>query len=393
MKKDLKYIIFLAAGALLYIGIEVLSPKPVDWTVTFSHRDKNPFGAYLINERMPDLFPSNDIKNVNLTLYELQDSTPENVLILASTFSPTEEDVTSLLEMVHDGANVFIAAEYFSGTFSDSLKLASKDYFFNENLMENIIQSDTAKLHFVNTGITSSGYSYRRNNTHNYFSSFDTVRTSVLALNDLDEAVFIQSKWGAGNFYLCTTPLAFTNNYLLFEENNEFTSKTLSHLPKKDLFWTEYYQLGRMEAQTPLRFILTSEPLKWGYYIAILSLLLFILFETKRKQRIIPIITPLGNTTLEFVGTISNLYFYKKDHRSIAEKRINFFMDQLRSTYRLSYSEGGESWLESVAGKTGKPVEDINDLFNLIQQIRSKPQITEQALKELNNKMDDLNLA
>jgi hypothetical protein len=31
--------------------------------------------------------------------------------------------------------------------------------------------------------------------------------------------------------------------------------------------WTEYYHLGRMESTTPLRFILTNEPLRWGYYI------------------------------------------------------------------------------------------------------------------------------
>ena len=392
MKKDLKYILFLASGVLLYILVEVFAQKPVNWTVTFSNTDKNPFGAYLIDERMQDLFPGKRIDNVNLTLYELQDSLHENMLVLASSFNPSEEDAVALLEMVGNGANAFIAAEYFYGAFSDTLNLITQDYFFNENLLENITRDDTAKLRFVEPSIETGGYNYRRNNAHNYFSSFDTARTAVLAMNDLDEAVLIRSTWGKGNFFLSTTPLAFTNNYLLFEKNYEFVSKALSYLPEENLIWTEYYQLGRMVSQTPLRFILGSEPLKWGYYIAILSLLLFILFEAKRKQRIIPVITPLANTTLEFVSTISNLYYYKKDHRSIAEKRIRFFLDQLRSTYRLPYKEGESSWLESIATKTGQPQSNIRELFDLIQRVKAKTTITEEELKELNNRIDEINI-
>ncbi len=392
MKKDLKYISFLVIGALLYILVELFSPKPLDWRITFSHQDKNPFGSFLIDQRLEDLFPSDEIVNTNLTLYELRDSLPENILIFANYFSPADEDTEALLDLVNEGANAFIASEYYYGTFADTLNLICEDYFFDNNLIQNLSRDDTARLKFINPGMITEGYPYRRNNTHNYFSSFDTVRTEVLAVNDLEKPVLIRTEWGKGYLYLCSTPLAFTNNYLLYEENHEFVSKAFSYLPSNEITWTEYYQLGRMEARTPLRFILSSEPLKWAYYIALLSLLLFILFEAKRKQRIIPVITPLTNTTLDFVGTISNLYFYKKDHRAIAEKRINFFIDRLRTRHMLQYTEGDEGWLEKVARKTGHNREEIESLFSLINRIKKLPAISEEELRELNTKIDEIKL-
>ncbi len=390
MKKDLKYILFLVGGALLYLFIEILSPKPINWTITFSHRDKNPFGSYLINDRLEDLFPTDSIFNVNLTLYELKDSDVQNMLILANNFHAPKEDTDVLLDKIDKGANAFIAAEYFSGVLADTLNLETYDYFFNGDILENISREDTAYLKMVNPALEEKEYFFRRNNTQNYFFSFDTARTEVLAVNDLELPQMLKIKWGQGYLYLCSTPLVFTNNYLLFEKNNEFISAALSYLPPNSVTWTEYYQLGRMEAGTPLRFILANEALSWAYYIAILTLLLFILFEAKRKQRIIPIIKPLANTTLEFVGTIANLYFYQKDHKSIALKRINFFQERLRRKYRLNFSEGDTGIFERIAHKTGASEEEIKSAFTLIQKIKHSDQITEHELKELSKTIDDI---
>ena len=43
------------------------------------------------------------------------------------------------------------------------------------------------------------------------------------------------------------------------------------------------------------------------------SLLLFMRFNARRKQRPIPIIEPLKNSTVEFTHTIANLYLKEKE--------------------------------------------------------------------------------
>jgi hypothetical protein len=142
--------------------------------------------------------------------------------------------------------------------------------------------------------------------------------------------------------------------------------------------------LGRMEAATPLRFILTTEPLRWAYYLTLISILFFIVFEAKRKQRIIPVIKPLTNTTLEFVGTIGNLYYQRGDHKNIAEKKIQFFLDQIHSSYFINTANKDEAYLSLLTKKSGVPEETIQELFKTINQISEQEKISVTQLTLLN---------
>lgn len=392
MKGDTKYILILVGAAIIFIVVKLLIPKPIDWTPTFSHVDKNPFGAYLIGEQLPDIFPDREITHSNQTIYELQDSAVKNLLIISERMVLPEEDIESLLTMVEDGMNAFIASEYFSGEMGDTLEIKAVDYFFNKDIFNNLNADDTSYLSLVNNSLAQTHYEYARENTRNYFENFDSLNTTVLAVNDLNRPTLIKISKGEGNLFLCSTPLAFTNNYLLYNDNYEFISSALSYLPDDDVTWTEYYQLGRMEPATPLRVILLSEPLKWAFYLAVISLLLFMFFEAKRKQRIIPIISPLRNTTLEFIGTISNLYFQKKDHKSIAEKRINFFLDKIRSHYFLNAHKGDSDFIEKLVHKSGNDEQAVKALFDQINRIRSKSDISEKELLTLSNRIDDFKI-
>ena len=227
-----------------------------------------------------------------------------------------------------------------------------------------------------------------RDNIHSYFGSYDTARTTVIAENNFHQPVSIRVRWGKGAFILNTTPLAFTNIYALNDNHPEFIATSLSYLPIHDVHWTEFYSIGRMEAGTPLRFVLKHPPLAWAYYIILLSLLCFMIFEAKRKQRIIPIIKPLENTSLEFVGIIGNLYYQRSDHKNIAEKKITFFFDQVRTRYLLNPNSPAENFLSVLAKKSGHGEESVRLLFQLITSVRGQTSITREELIELNKLLE-----
>jgi hypothetical protein len=144
-----------------------------------------------------------------------------------------------------------------------------------------------------------------------------------------------------------------------------------------------------MEIGTPLRFILTHAPLQWAYYITVLSVLLFMIFEAKRKQRIIPVIRPLGNTTLEFIRTIGSLYFQRQDHKNVAEKKIHYLMDLIRSHYWIQTHSLDEGFVVALAGKTGKPEQDVRELVEAIADIRAREKISANELVNLNTKIEE----
>ena len=389
MRKDWKYIVYISLAFGLFVGVKLLSPKQYNWTVTFSHTDKNPYGAYAYNRLLPGIFPDKKITNSYKTLYEMKDSlsASDNIVIISTNFSADKEDTKALLQHVDKGGSVFISAEYFRGHFSDSLKVSTYDYFFK---IGNIFgKRDSAYLKFTNAKLdTLKEYYFRRDNIHNYFNEFDTTRTTVVAKNDYNYPVTIRMRIGKGNLILNATPLMFSNIYLLTSENHEFVANTLSYLPPEDITWTEYYHVGRMEAATPLRFILANEPLRWAYYITVLSIITFMIFEMKRRQRIIPIIKPLSNSTLDFVNTIGNLYLQSGEHKNIAEKKIQFFLDQIRTKFWLNTAVVNVAFAETLAKKTGRDLEESKTLINAINAIRSKEKISAEELMDLNKRIE-----
>ena len=53
------------------------------------------------------------------------------------------------------------------------------------------------------------------------------------------------------------------------------------------------------------------------------------IFNAKRRQRVVPIINPLPNTTLDFTKTIGNLYYQEGNHQNIVDKKIIYFLEKI----------------------------------------------------------------
>jgi hypothetical protein len=392
LKRESKYLLVLAGFIILFVVVQVFSPKPVDWTPTYLSTDKNPFGAYITNSLLKSFFDGDDVKNTNLTLYELSDSVyyGENIMSISNSFDADGPSTNVLLTHVFEGSHAFISANSFSGKFRDTLHLFTGDVFYDLLHKPGGTENDTSDLKLVLPDIEKKGYYFRLENIPGFFSSLDSLRTDafVIATNAWGKPVTLRIPWGKGYFILNATPLAFTNNYLLYEDNSDFASKTFSFLPITKTWWTSYYQMGRQEAQSPLRFILSHEALKWAYYIGLFSLFLFILIEARRKQRIIPVIKPLTNTTLKFVKTIGDMYLHAQDHKSVAEKMIAFFLDNVRSAYFLT-PEINDEWIVALARKSGNDPDQTKKLFILIRLIQNSTAIAQSTLVELNDRLED----
>ncbi len=390
-KGELKYIVILIGFLLVYLLYQFIGEKPFDWTVTLYSEDTDPFGTFVLNESLPDMFDT--VKMSNQTIYELEDSSYQNLFILAQSFFPGEEDMDVLLAHAEEGRNIFISADYFYIEFSDSLGFEISDYQIDAPMFqENESDFDSIRLMMSERYADEKNYEYPSDNVYSQFDIYDSTKAEVIAINDADNPVFIRIPYGEGNIYLNSTPLAFSNHFMLKDNNYEMAAKMLSFLPREEILWTQYYQVGRVDSQSPLRYILSTEGLKWAYYLTIAGLILFLFFEAKRRQRIIPVIRPLRNTTLDFVRTISNLYYQQKDHKNIAEKRISFFLDTLRREYFLPDYLQGKQLYTQVAAKSGNTLEQVEHLFQSMMRIRQKESITEEELKDLNTQIENFTL-
>ncbi|MCW8818524.1 MAG: hypothetical protein OQK52_11700 [Ignavibacteriaceae bacterium] len=382
-KKNLKFIVPLIVALIVLTIIKIVEPEEIDWSKSFAKKDKIPYGGYIVYDIAPGLFPDNEFELKELPIYNiLKDKYYHNTnyVFINTFFSPDKLDTEYLLDYVAEGNNVFISAFGIYGNLADSLKIKTFDMFFSE---------DSVNINFTLADLKSdTGYSYFTGNFENYFSEFDTALVQVLGRNGNENVNFLRIKYGDGNFLLNTVPLAFTNYHLLKSTNNEYVYKALSHLPSQKTLWDDYYKDGNKYSATTLQYILSQRALKWAYFIMLVSVFLFIFFYGRRKQRIIPMISPLTNTTLEFVETVGSLYYQQKDYKNIAEKKFSYFLDYIRNKYSVKTSTIDEETIRIISEKSTLSVTKLKSLIKEIERIKHSLKISEEDLININYKIE-----
>ena len=373
-------LIVLLFGAL--VALEYFRPKPVDWSHTYTRKDKIPFGTYALYTLLPDIFPGEDVQEVREPIYNLlQDSTLSgNYVFINSYFEADSVDTNALLDFVSRGNQVFIAAENISRFLTDTLQ-------FETEVLEST-SPDSTGLYFTSQP-KHKLYTYPKNNEPSYLIANQEAGHIALGRNKAGYLNFMKVPFGKGWFYINAAPLAFTNYQLLTLKQSEYAATALSHLPAQAVYWDEYQKQGRTEDQSVFRVLMEYEPLTWAYYIALASMVMFLLFKSKRTQRIIPVVEPPRNTTLDFVKTIGSLYFNNGDHKNIAEKKIAYFLEHLRLHYHISTNTWDEELKDRIAHKSGADEALVTNIFNLVSSIRESNSIGAQTLMMLNKYLEE----
>jgi hypothetical protein len=133
-----------------------------------------------------------------------------------------------------------------------------------------------------------------------------------------------------------------------------------------------------------MRLFLKNPVLQWAYFIALISLVIFVLFEIKRRQRIIPIIEPLANSTLDFVNVVGQVYYEKRNNVNIAQKKVLYFLSHLRDEYNVKTNKLDDDFVERLTTKIGLDATFANELTSYLVYITAQTNITDRELIELN---------
>lgn len=400
LKGNRKYIFILVVCFTLLIVLQWVSPKPINWHLSYVKKDKIPFGTSALYEALPTLFPAQKITNATFPIYNtlnLQGIENHTYIIINNVFRPDTLDTRELLKFAAEGNSVFIAANYFEGKFADSLKLETDDYFDLGNNFNNdsaaikkiTKQYDTVKINFSNPSLKNIiNYSYVKGFEGTYLKSFDTLKSKVLGLTNGKEINFISIKMGKGNIFINTNPEAFSN-YNFVSKNMSYVLRSLSCLPNHSIIWDEYYKAGNDKTDSPLRVIFNNPLLRNAYYLLLLSLIIFILFGIKRKQRIIPIIEPYRNTTLQFVDIVGTLYYQAGNHKNVADKKTTYFLEFIRSAFQVKTTIYDDLFIERISNVSGIEKQKVHDLFYYFSDLSIKPSISQQELLKLNRLIEE----
>ncbi|WP_197062595.1 DUF4350 domain-containing protein [Muricauda sp. MAR_2010_75] len=399
MDRRSKIVIALFALVVVVIIItEIARPKPINWRPSYTATDKIPFGCYVLYNELPTIFPNNSIETVEKSVYDLmadRDSTvASNYIFINEYIELDEQETNQLLNYVDQGNTVFISATNFGWPLLDTLNITlASDY----NLKEG-----TAILNLTHNRFNGEEFKLSRGVFNSHFTSVDSTNTTILGhitytkenfLEEQPEVTvtkpnFIKTQFGKGHFIISSTPQAYSNFYML-KGNQDYVAHTFSYLQDHGLlYWDNYKKAGRIIINSPMRFVLTQDALKWAYYLGVLGILLFVLFRGKREQRIIPVIEPLKNSSVEFAQAVGSLYHQNKDHTDLIHKKLNYFLAYLRNRYHIDTSQLDEKTIQVLASRAGKDVGEIKNLIEYILSLKNKSTHTEQDSIEFNKRIN-----
>lgn len=375
------YLIAGGAILILYIIAQLNRPKAVDWTETLSNKDKTPFGTYILYNRLQDLFPKAQVVAYRAPVYNvIVDDSVKNssYIIICGGIDLSKADYQKLTDYIKQGNDVFIAAEDFGATLEKNLGVTTQIHFK--------LNYNPTPVHFLSPHLNpKTYYTVDKGSTNLFFGKFDTLKAVALAENDEHKVNFIKFKFGKGSLFLMSNPKLFTNYSLLKPNGAAFAQTTLSFVKNTPrLLWDVYYTQGDEGQNSPMRVFLSNKYLQWAYYIAVASLLIFVLYEIKRRQRIIPVIKPLANSTLDFVNVVGQLYYEKHNNADIAHKKITYFLSDLRDAYQLKTNQLDEEFIKNFAAKFGFDMTYVRSLISYLQFMGAENRVSDRDLIELN---------
>lgn len=411
MTKTRKWILGLA-GVLLLAGIAYLfrsNTKRYNWYESYQLESKEPYGAFVIGELLKSYFPGKAFtvskKPLKDLLAKRKSGEYANYIFMGAQFPSDTSLINTVLDFVNEGNTAFIAAgscptEILEQIFPDTCAeeylyyAQAQDTFVNVRLYsESFHSGKTTRLNYVFRNIP---YSYSWSYIDSTFFCQENPDQDVLGSMNNGQFNYLHARYGNGDFYLYTTPLAFSNYQLKNPTNLEYASQVFSYLKPGEIIWDEYNQLESnlnfnsdlRLSQSPLGYILSQDSLRWAWYLTLAFTILYMLFFGKRRQRIIPLQEVNKNTSLEYVRTVGQLYYQEKNHRVICVHKMKLFQAFIRNKYFINTYDVDDHVIERISRKSEVNTEEIRNIFSQYNWIDKNLEINDETLISFHQKIE-----
>jgi len=373
---------------------------------SYRKTDKLPFGAFIaykgFQSEFSDYLINIEQKPFDETWQLLREDSATGYslyFLITKDLVLSVDEVNAMMEYVKAGNDLFISADFIDHKLLDAIycTVDRKGEIMSE---VNGKMHDTQVSMFYDNDFNSPKYQYYYFPFLNYFSGYDTTFTRVLGVNEKNLPNYIVLFSGKGRLYLHIAPRIFSNYFLLTNDNYKYFEYVTAYLrfEPQYVYWDEYYKnfsspRNRNNSDdkddfSTLKVIRQNPPLLWAFYLALAAILLYILFNLKRKQRVIQTIKPNTNSTVVFAETVGRLYLQQKNNRNISLKIITYFYEYLRKKYFINTGAINKEFVISVSGKSGVSRIETEELFELIGKIQEQENVTDEELFELNQKIE-----
>ncbi|MBL7932034.1 MAG: DUF4350 domain-containing protein [Bacteroidia bacterium] len=407
-KKSVPIIVFIAViiisiAAFIFIRSNI-SPK-YNWNENYSRNSEQPYGLKLFYTVLKQQeFPLTILYNRNYHLLDTNRSNG-NLIYIGFEYQPDSADIKRMMKFVEKGNRVFIASDYVPIKILVEFVPQGDSIYGCKTIRDSIVYLTYAnndlpfpareRFNYQNGKDTVATYWAVYNNSYFKRLHNDFNFQALSFLNDTNICAFYINH-GKGRFYFHTTPVFFTNYYLAQQKGYTHAANMLSLMRNGPVYWDEpdSYKPGTdsdSPGKSPLKFLFSHPYLRWAWYLLLFTIFLYLVFRSKREQRIIPLMPLNVNTTIEYVKAIGTLYFKSSEQRYIANEMYIVFLSDIRGRYNLATNVPESELVDQLAIRSGINKRIIENLFKKFKRLRSESSADGDDLVDLYNAIENYN--
>lgn len=359
---------------------------------TYRIKDPNPFGTSYTWELIANYYSGISILETNKPfrlIDGIESDTSSMYFCFSKNYFASEIDTDVLMSFVESGNTAFIAA-----TAMDSLLLSrlSCDIIGNHFGLPSLFYRVTGVSLSPEILEDKSSFNYFYEPMPGYFDRQDSVTCRIAGVNEAGKPNCLVFFIGKGKLILHCEPRVFSNYFLLTRNNQDYLVYLLGILPTPEfIYWDQYYNNRNVASSassgSALSELFKYHSLRSAFWMFAALILVYVIFNLKRKQRIIPLWPKNENSSVAFAETIGRLYLQQKDHKNITEKMIAYFYEYLHRQYYIPPGVTTKDMVTVLSRKSGVPEYHVTSLFRTIDEVRQQDEVATESVLELNDKI------
>ena len=416
MKSSRLFIVVIIALMVVIILFEMNAPARFNWDDhSQSYKSKQPFGCYVMDSVLRASLPHGyEVIGSDFEQYIGENAKPvKHTFLFTNTFEYFRPD-TNFLKMIEEGNNAIIATDYNISYYDDSTeemglgyKCYSNNYYYDGDYFSKESLSINASYDTVywESGEMFAPASYPINSV---FCSKELILSSdyrILAtLNekhengsdgDVDTVAGIRD-CGKGKIVVVSMPMLFSNYGILNDTIRPLVLRLLSQCSDLPMVRYDPSLMSEMEQDeqedSPLHYLLANRPLRWALYLALTTVILFVLFSARRRQRVIPVIKPPVNHMMDFVKRIGGIYYKRHDNVDLLIKKYVTFGNELRTKAMINVDDYDhiDDELQSLSTRTGIPFKELQQQIYDVWRATNASSINDKRLQQLIDAMNNI---
>lgn len=383
---------------LTLFGMSCSLKRETNWSVTLERNSKEPYGCYIAYQCLKDLFPVTSISSSKNPLEQIRNgnkrgSQGELVVIVCDHIRLDSMGWEAIQTFLQNGNDVVLFSSDLPEQIQKDLKV-HVTYADTSNGFINEMVWDTTRRQPLSIDFYQNKYEFGfKGNpilTAYQTDSMNDDQYTPWGHVGKKEQVNLLTWYHQGSITLCSSPLVMSNYFLLQENNRGYYERLFStyRVGVKKITWCSGYEIKTEVNEDGMWARIWSLPaLRYSFMIFLALLILYFTFESKRRQRMIPILDPNTNSSLEFTETIGRLYYNKRDHRNLVKKMLQHYFEHVRTKHQLPTNELNEAFAVKLSAKLNQPLSETKAFLAYLEYIRSSSDVSDTDIIHLHRQL------